>query len=184
MFIVLWSYATHRDPYFDWHSPALIPWYAKLCLHLDTRLVVNASWKNPSQEWHVGCKLVYELFTDTLTSRLKVNFIFSACISNVIYQTWYLNKDLLTTISERKKEEMGRGKPRSNFRGSEAAEWIWKGSQSPLNALHPFWLHHWFSHSFLLFITCTPFSSHFAPLLFSIMWICDIAYFWNGSARR
>ncbi|XP_062222524.1 tripeptidyl-peptidase 2 [Phragmites australis] len=37
----------------------------------DTRLVVNASWKNPSQEWHVGCKLVYELFTDTLTSRLK-----------------------------------------------------------------------------------------------------------------
>ncbi|TVU28818.1 hypothetical protein EJB05_20353, partial [Eragrostis curvula] len=36
-----------------------------------TRLVVNSSWKNPSQEWHVGCKLVYELFTDTLTSRLK-----------------------------------------------------------------------------------------------------------------
>ncbi|KAL6634882.1 hypothetical protein ACP70R_027553 [Stipagrostis hirtigluma subsp. patula] len=34
-------------------------------------LVVNSSWKNPSQEWHVGCKLVYELFTDTLTSRLK-----------------------------------------------------------------------------------------------------------------
>ncbi|KAK3154839.1 hypothetical protein QOZ80_2BG0195730 [Eleusine coracana subsp. coracana] len=36
-----------------------------------TRLVVNSLWKNPSQEWHVGCKLVYELFTDTLTSRLK-----------------------------------------------------------------------------------------------------------------
>ncbi|KAL6911947.1 hypothetical protein ACP4OV_000752 [Aristida adscensionis] len=35
------------------------------------RLIVNSSWKNPSQEWHVGCKLVYELFTDTLTSRLK-----------------------------------------------------------------------------------------------------------------
>ncbi|PUZ76946.1 hypothetical protein GQ55_1G331000 [Panicum hallii var. hallii] len=34
-------------------------------------LVVNSSWKNPSQEWHVGCKLIYELFTDTLTSRLK-----------------------------------------------------------------------------------------------------------------
>ncbi|XP_042510355.1 tripeptidyl-peptidase 2 [Macadamia integrifolia] len=34
-------------------------------------LVVNPSWKNPSGEWHVGCKLVYELFTDTLTSRLK-----------------------------------------------------------------------------------------------------------------
>ncbi|KAJ8511728.1 hypothetical protein OPV22_002162 [Ensete ventricosum] len=36
-----------------------------------TLLVVNPSWKNPSQEWHVGYKLVYELFTSTLTSRLK-----------------------------------------------------------------------------------------------------------------
>ncbi len=35
-------------------------------------LVINSSWKNPSGEWHVGCKLVYELFTDTLTSRVKV----------------------------------------------------------------------------------------------------------------
>uniref|UniRef100_M8AQP4 tripeptidyl-peptidase II n=1 Tax=Aegilops tauschii TaxID=37682 RepID=M8AQP4_AEGTA len=35
------------------------------------RLSVNPSWKNPSQEWRVGCKLVYELFTDTLISRLK-----------------------------------------------------------------------------------------------------------------
>ncbi|KAG8652896.1 tripeptidyl-peptidase 2 isoform X2 [Manihot esculenta] len=34
-------------------------------------LVVNSSWKNPSGEWHVGYKLVYELFTDSLTSRLK-----------------------------------------------------------------------------------------------------------------
>ncbi|XP_057527935.1 tripeptidyl-peptidase 2 isoform X1 [Amaranthus tricolor] len=34
-------------------------------------LVVNHSWKNPSGEWHVGCKLVYELFTKDLTSRLK-----------------------------------------------------------------------------------------------------------------
>ncbi|KNA22818.1 hypothetical protein SOVF_030530 [Spinacia oleracea] len=34
-------------------------------------LVVNSSWKNPSGEWHVGCKLVYELFTKDLTSRLK-----------------------------------------------------------------------------------------------------------------
>ncbi|KAF5731190.1 Tripeptidyl peptidase ii [Tripterygium wilfordii] len=34
-------------------------------------LTVNSSWKNPSGEWHVGSKLVYELFTDTLTSRLK-----------------------------------------------------------------------------------------------------------------
>uniref|UniRef100_A0A0E0CPF6 tripeptidyl-peptidase II n=1 Tax=Oryza meridionalis TaxID=40149 RepID=A0A0E0CPF6_9ORYZ len=37
-----------------------------------THLIINPSWKNPSQEWHVGCKLVYELFTDTLTSRLKI----------------------------------------------------------------------------------------------------------------
>ncbi|KAK1307536.1 hypothetical protein QJS10_CPA09g01678 [Acorus calamus] len=36
-----------------------------------TRLVVNPSWKNPSGEWRVGYKLVYELFTDTLISRLK-----------------------------------------------------------------------------------------------------------------
>ncbi|KAJ7974178.1 tripeptidyl-peptidase 2-like [Quillaja saponaria] len=34
-------------------------------------LVINTSWKNPSGEWHVGYKLVYELFTETLTSRLK-----------------------------------------------------------------------------------------------------------------
>ncbi|KAL2227071.1 UNVERIFIED_CONTAM: Tripeptidyl-peptidase 2 [Sesamum indicum] len=34
-------------------------------------LVVNSSWKNPLGEWHVGCKLVYELFTNTLTDRLK-----------------------------------------------------------------------------------------------------------------
>ncbi|KAF0915843.1 hypothetical protein E2562_039168 [Oryza meyeriana var. granulata] len=36
-----------------------------------TRLIINPSWKNPSQEWHVGCKLVYELFTNSLISRLK-----------------------------------------------------------------------------------------------------------------
>jgi hypothetical protein len=35
-------------------------------------LVINTSWKNPSGEWHVGYKLVYELFTEDLTSRLKV----------------------------------------------------------------------------------------------------------------
>ncbi|CAI8593694.1 unnamed protein product [Vicia faba] len=34
-------------------------------------LVINTSWKNPSGEWHVGYKLVYELFTEELTSRLK-----------------------------------------------------------------------------------------------------------------
>ncbi|KAJ8623922.1 hypothetical protein MRB53_032452 [Persea americana] len=36
-----------------------------------TPLVINPSWNNPSGEWHVGCKLVYELFTDTLTSRVQ-----------------------------------------------------------------------------------------------------------------
>ncbi|RAL51416.1 hypothetical protein DM860_010918 [Cuscuta australis] len=34
-------------------------------------LIVNSSWKNPSGEWHVGCKMVYELFTDDLVSRVK-----------------------------------------------------------------------------------------------------------------
>ncbi|KAF9597398.1 hypothetical protein IFM89_017744 [Coptis chinensis] len=34
-------------------------------------LVVNPAWTNPTGEWHVGCKLVYELFTSSLTSRLK-----------------------------------------------------------------------------------------------------------------
>ncbi|KAK4796287.1 hypothetical protein SAY86_028613 [Trapa natans] len=34
-------------------------------------LSINPSWKNPSGEWHVGTKLVYELFTDTLSSRVK-----------------------------------------------------------------------------------------------------------------
>ncbi|KAL5981499.1 tripeptidyl-peptidase II Tpp2 [Asimina triloba] len=38
---------------------------------LGAQLFVNTSWKNPSGEWHVGYKLVYELFTSTLTSRLK-----------------------------------------------------------------------------------------------------------------
>ncbi|KAL7204681.1 hypothetical protein ACSBR2_017734 [Camellia fascicularis] len=42
-----------------------------LCGASGASLVVNSSWKNPSGEWHVGYKLVYELFTDTLTSRLK-----------------------------------------------------------------------------------------------------------------
>ncbi|GAB2222014.1 hypothetical protein Drorol1_Dr00013211 [Drosera rotundifolia] len=34
-------------------------------------LAVNPSWKNPSGEWHVGSKLVYEFFTNSLISRLK-----------------------------------------------------------------------------------------------------------------
>ncbi|CAM6096265.1 unnamed protein product [Calypogeia fissa] len=35
------------------------------------RLQINKAWKNPSGEWRVGLKLVYELFTDTLASRVK-----------------------------------------------------------------------------------------------------------------
>lgn len=35
------------------------------------QLMVNKSWKNPSGEWRVGYKLVYDLFTETLTARLK-----------------------------------------------------------------------------------------------------------------
>ncbi|XP_075649197.1 tripeptidyl-peptidase 2 isoform X1 [Castanea sativa] len=42
-----------------------------ICGASGASLVVNSSWKNPSGEWRVGYKLVYELFTDTLTSRLK-----------------------------------------------------------------------------------------------------------------
>eukprot|EP00250_Pteridium_aquilinum_P012313 c20649_g1_i1 orf=679-4899(-) len=36
-----------------------------------TCLQVNSAWINPSGEWHVGYKLAYELFTETLVSRLK-----------------------------------------------------------------------------------------------------------------
>ncbi|KAE9464869.1 hypothetical protein C3L33_03223, partial [Rhododendron williamsianum] len=45
-----------------------------ICGASGASLIVNSSWKNPSGKWHVGCKLVYELFTDTLTSRLKMTF--------------------------------------------------------------------------------------------------------------
>ncbi|KAK2367082.1 tripeptidyl-peptidase [Trifolium repens] len=42
-----------------------------ICGASGASLVINTSWKNPSGEWHVGYKLVYELFTEDLTSRLK-----------------------------------------------------------------------------------------------------------------
>jgi hypothetical protein len=35
---------------------------------LGASLVVNSSWKNPTGEWRVGYKLVYELFMDTQAS--------------------------------------------------------------------------------------------------------------------
>lgn len=44
-------------------------------------LVVNSSWKNPTGEWRVGCKLVYELFTDTLTSRVKVAILLASLLA-------------------------------------------------------------------------------------------------------
>ncbi|PPR89054.1 hypothetical protein GOBAR_AA31630 [Gossypium barbadense] len=43
----------------------------RICGASGASLVVSSSWKNPSGEWHVGYKLVYELFTNSLTSRLK-----------------------------------------------------------------------------------------------------------------
>ncbi|KAK8692720.1 hypothetical protein V6N13_070327 [Hibiscus sabdariffa] len=43
----------------------------RICGASGASLVVNSSWKNPSGEWHVGYKLVYELFTDTLIKRLE-----------------------------------------------------------------------------------------------------------------
>ncbi|KAI5444494.1 variant 2, tripeptidyl-peptidase II Tpp2 [Lathyrus oleraceus] len=45
--------------------------YGCICGASGASLVINTSWKNPSGEWHVGYKLVYELFTEDLTSRLK-----------------------------------------------------------------------------------------------------------------
>jgi hypothetical protein len=62
----------------------LIIVYAKICsslfnpvlffffFEIGASLVVNSSWKNPSGEWHVGYKFLFELLTGTLTSRLKV----------------------------------------------------------------------------------------------------------------
>ncbi|RDY13416.1 Tripeptidyl-peptidase 2, partial [Mucuna pruriens] len=43
----------------------------RICGASGASLVINTSWKNPSGEWHVGYKLVYELFTENLISRLK-----------------------------------------------------------------------------------------------------------------
>ncbi|MED6203791.1 tripeptidyl-peptidase II Tpp2 [Stylosanthes scabra] len=34
-------------------------------------LIINTSWKNPSGEWHIGYKFVYELLKEELTSHLK-----------------------------------------------------------------------------------------------------------------
>jgi len=53
-------------------------------------LVINTSWKNPSGDWHVGYKLVYELFTENLTSRLKVAlnfFLIHSCNLDLIPMT-------------------------------------------------------------------------------------------------
>ncbi|KAK7380315.1 hypothetical protein VNO78_32823 [Psophocarpus tetragonolobus] len=42
-----------------------------ICGASGASLAINTSWKNPSGEWHVGYKLVYELFTEDVISRLK-----------------------------------------------------------------------------------------------------------------
>lgn len=47
---------------------------------LGASLAVNSTWKNPSGEWRVGSKFVYELFTNVLTSRLKVKIIVTICV--------------------------------------------------------------------------------------------------------
>ncbi|KAG4941702.1 hypothetical protein JHK87_045573 [Glycine soja] len=44
----------------------------RICGASGASLVINTSWKNPSGEWRVGYKLVYELFTEGVISRLKV----------------------------------------------------------------------------------------------------------------
>ena len=74
-------------------------------------LVVNSSWENPSGEWRVGYKLVYELFTGTLTSRLKVSI---ACYDPLgeLYNCTLLSQALLKlhalfNLIERKKEKVG-----------------------------------------------------------------------------
>ncbi|KAG4380478.1 hypothetical protein GLYMA_16G182500v4 [Glycine max] len=43
----------------------------RICGASGASLVINTSWKNPSGEWRVGYKLVYELFTEGVISRLK-----------------------------------------------------------------------------------------------------------------
>lgn len=61
---------------------------------IGSSLVVNSMWKNPSGEWHVGYKLVYDLFTETLTARVKVRKLFHFCIyylncTQFVFETLY-----------------------------------------------------------------------------------------------
>ncbi|XP_047329580.1 tripeptidyl-peptidase 2 isoform X2 [Impatiens glandulifera] len=42
-----------------------------ICGASGASLVINPSWNNPSGDWHVGYKFVYEFFTNTLISRMK-----------------------------------------------------------------------------------------------------------------
>ncbi|XLR50177.1 hypothetical protein S83_000849 [Arachis hypogaea] len=42
-----------------------------ICGASGASLIINTSWKNPSGEWHIGYKFVYEIFTEELTSCLK-----------------------------------------------------------------------------------------------------------------
>lgn len=91
--------------------PILYRWLVLIYLCSGAKLLVNQSWKNPSQEWHVGYKLVYELFTDTLTSRIQV--VFSGLIStfSVLKQACIivlmLTVGLIKYYSEGKEEKVG-----------------------------------------------------------------------------
>ncbi|XLT71668.1 hypothetical protein HN873_028094, partial [Arachis hypogaea] len=42
-----------------------------ICGASGASLIINTSWKNPSGEWHIGYKFIYDIFTEELTSRLK-----------------------------------------------------------------------------------------------------------------
>ena len=68
--IILNYYALKRLLFLYVPHTHILCFYPKFVI--GASLVVNSSWKNPSGEWHVGYKVVYELCTDTLTSGLKV----------------------------------------------------------------------------------------------------------------
>ncbi|KAF9616739.1 hypothetical protein IFM89_032258 [Coptis chinensis] len=71
----VWEKAGVKDPY--WNPPPgwtpVVKADANGCITgaSGISLVVNPSWTNPTGEWNVGYKFVYELFTSSLTSHLK-----------------------------------------------------------------------------------------------------------------
>lgn len=67
-----WIFRSIWSGSFVWNTFALCfcDFLPRICE--GARLQVNKSWKNPSGEWHVGCKFAFGLFTDTLVARIKV----------------------------------------------------------------------------------------------------------------